>query len=95
MKNKIASKIIDDLSHEINNPNNAILLDAEIMRKAWKKIIPLLDKQISSSGDFMVGGCNYSELRREMIKAPGRIIRNSRKIKNIVFGLSALMKKPD
>lgn len=87
--------MIGDLSNEINNPNNAILLDAEIMRKVWEKIIPLLDERLSHSGDFMVGECNYSELRQEMIKAPDRIIRNSHKIKNIVFGVCALMIKAD
>jgi signal transduction histidine kinase len=87
MKKSKASKFFADLSHEINNPNHSILLDAEVLEKAWGRISPLLEERFLKNGDFMVGGLHYSELKLEMTKASKRIIRNSRRIKQVVNGL--------
>jgi signal transduction histidine kinase len=79
-------EILVTLSHEINNPNNSILLDAETFEKVWKEIIPLLDERCVKQGDFSVGGSLYSKLREDLVKVSERIIRNAQRIKKITAG---------
>jgi hypothetical protein len=93
MKKKYAPKVITDLSHEINNPNHSILLDAEVLEKAWEKVSPLLEEQYLKNRDFMVGEMKFSELKSEMAKASKRIIRNSRRIKDVVNCVNESLQK--
>jgi len=78
--------ILLTLKHEINNPNNSILLDAETLEKIWREIIPLLDERYIKQGDYSIGGSFYSQLREDLVKVSERIIRNARRIKKITAG---------
>jgi signal transduction histidine kinase len=93
MKKEFASRVIADLSHEINNPNHSILLDAEVLEKAWDKISPLLEDRFLKNGDFLVGDLRYSELKSEMDSASKRIIRNSRRIKDVINCVNESLQK--
>jgi signal transduction histidine kinase len=93
MKKEFASRVIADLSHEINNPNHSILLDAEVLEKAWDKISPLLEDRFLKNGDFLVGDLRYSELKSEMDSASKRIIRNSRRIKDVINCVNEALQK--
>jgi signal transduction histidine kinase len=95
MKKKSATRFITDLSHEINNPNHSILLDAEVLEKAWDRISLLLEEQYLKNRDFMVGEMKYSELKSEMSRASKRIIRNSRRIKDVVNCVNEAMRETD
>jgi polar amino acid transport system substrate-binding protein len=93
LHNESPEEILLTLSHEINNANNSILLDAETLEKVWREIIPLLDERFRKQGDFSIGGSLYSQLREDLVKVSERIIRNAQRIKKISAGLEEFDKR--
>jgi signal transduction histidine kinase len=85
--------LVAGVAHEINNPNNSILLSVEIHEEAWRSILPILDEYAKIHGDFQIRGFRYSELREEMNDSFTRVIRNSRRIKRIVEDLKTFARE--
>jgi signal transduction histidine kinase len=85
--------VVASVAHEVNNPNNSILLDAQTQRKALEALLPRLDETAKEEGDFEVCGCGWGEFKGELVKASERVIRNSQRISRIVSDLRALSKK--
>lgn len=83
------------IGHEINNPNNALLLSLESQKKIWDELRPVLDSYAKEHGDFEIGGYHYSELREEMPQSIGRAIGNSERIRKIVQDLRAFARKDE
>jgi signal transduction histidine kinase len=83
------------VGHEINNPNNALLISLETQKKIWNELQPVLDAYAQDRGDFEVGGYQYSELRDEMPQSIGRAIGNSERIRKIVQDLRAFARKDE
>lgn len=55
--------MVSSVAHEINNPNNFLLMNAEIIKRAWDDIAPVLDEHFHSKGDFAVAQSTWSEAR--------------------------------
>jgi hypothetical protein len=68
----------------IRNQENAILLDIQSQAKIWALIIPILDEKAKDEGDFLVGGCAYSEIKKDMADLAARVLRNAQYVKKIV-----------
>lgn len=85
--------LVASFAHEVNNPNNSILLSAGTVEEVWKNIQEILDEYVSENGEFRIRGYNYSELREELPATITRIINNSRRIKNIVNDLKNFSRK--
>jgi PAS domain S-box-containing protein len=76
------------VAHEINNPNNAILLSASILGKAWKSLFPVLEKYSEETGnEIMIGAVSYSEFKENFPKIMQGIMESSARIKRIVSEL--------
>ena len=76
--------LVSGVAHEINNPNNFILLNSEILARTWKDIEPALEKHAGTDGDFLLAGVPYAEAKE---KIPGFIFdihQGAGRIKNIV-----------
>lgn len=84
--NKMTSvgTLASGVAHEINNPNNFIILNSNLLMEAWKDASILLDERARERGDFMVGGMPYAEMREVMPELLGGIAEGSRRIKGIV-----------
>ncbi|HSH51050.1 MAG TPA: PAS domain-containing protein, partial [Bacteroidales bacterium] len=52
--------LISGIAHEINNPNNFILLNIQLFQKIWKDVVPILDEYFKNNGDFVLAGMLYS-----------------------------------
>lgn len=85
--------LVAGVAHEVNNPNNSILLSAGTFEEIWKDIDKILKEYVEQNGEFKVGGYSSQEMSDEMPQLINRIINNSRRIKSIVELLKNYAKK--
>ncbi|MCD6297011.1 MAG: PAS domain S-box protein, partial [Deltaproteobacteria bacterium] len=79
--------LVSGVAHEINNPNNFIMLNAPLLREAWESIVPVLERYYDENGDFSLGGLPYSEMRDEIPQLFSGIKEGSDRIQRIVQDL--------
>lgn len=75
------------VAHEINNPNNFIMLNTPLMMDVWNDIVPVLDGYYRKNGDFVAGGLPYSEIGESVPSLLSSVLEGSKRIKNIVDGM--------
>ena len=79
--------LVSGVAHEINNPNNFIMLNTPLLSGAWDSIAPILEDYYEENGDFNLGRLPYSEMRDEIPKLLNGIKKGSKRIKRIVQDL--------
>ncbi|MFH1071125.1 MAG: PAS domain S-box protein, partial [Candidatus Glassbacteria bacterium] len=79
--------LVAGVAHEINNPNNFIMMNAPILRNAWESCIPLLEKYYEQNGDFMLANIPYSEMRGHVPELFEGITDGADRINSIVKNL--------
>jgi PAS domain S-box-containing protein len=84
--------LVSGVAHEINNPNNAIMLNAPILEDAWKNVLPILEEYRRNYGDFMIAGMPYSIFRDYLVDIIGDIEKCSGRIKTIVEDLKSFVR---
>ena len=84
--------LVSGVAHEINNPNNFIMLNAPILREAWESALPVLDAYYKENGDFLMGGMMYSEMREQMPKLLSGVSQGAERIKQIVANLKSYVR---
>lgn len=85
--------LVAGVAHEINNPNNSILLSGEQLDEVCKAITPILDQYVDLCGDFRIGETSYNGCRDSLQVSIERIITNSKRIRGIVDNLKNFSKK--
>lgn len=79
--------LVSGVAHEINNPNNFIMLNAPLIKETWESAMPILEKYYQKNGDFVLGGMRYTEVRDNLPRLFSGIFDGSRRIKQIVEDL--------
>jgi signal transduction histidine kinase/ActR/RegA family two-component response regulator len=79
--------LVSGVAHEINNPNNWIMLNAPILLETWQSILPVLDAYYEKTGDFSAGGLPYVEMKEAVPRLLGGILGGSKRIMKIVNDL--------
>ena len=79
--------LVSGMAHEINNPNNFIMLNSPILKEAWENTIPILEKYYEENGDFILGGVKYTEMRENIPALYSGISDGAKRIKQIVDDL--------
>ncbi|MDD2464255.1 MAG: PAS domain S-box protein [Desulfobulbus sp.] len=75
------------IAHEINNPNNFILANAQIINSIWPEIDRILSYYALRSGPFFLGRLPFSEASSSIPKMLGGLIEGANRINTIVTGL--------
>ncbi len=76
--------LVSGVAHEINNPNNFIMLNVNLVRDTWFGLQSIIDQHYKEFGDFVVAGLPYSEIRDELPNVLAGIMAGSRRIQRIV-----------
>jgi PAS domain S-box-containing protein len=85
--------LVSSVAHEINNPNNFIMLNAPLLREAWQQLLPVLDEYYEKNKDFMIGGMRYMEMRDRIPRLFSGITDGSKRIQQIVEDLRNFVKR--
>jgi PAS domain S-box-containing protein len=79
--------LVSSMAHEINNPNNFIMLNTPLLQEAWENSKPILEEYYERHGDFIIGGIRYTEMRENIPVLFSGIVDGSKRIKQIVEDL--------
>jgi signal transduction histidine kinase len=55
--------LVAGVAHEVNNPNQLVLMNTQMLAETWDDAVPILDAYAQEAGDFVLGGLPYTELR--------------------------------
>jgi PAS domain S-box-containing protein len=84
--------LVSSVAHEINNPNNFIMLNAPLLREVWQHILPILDEYQKENGDLAIGSMTYKEMRDRIPRLLSGITDGSKRIKQIVEDLRDIVR---
>ncbi|HEY6872318.1 MAG TPA: PAS domain S-box protein [Geobacteraceae bacterium] len=92
--NKMTSlgMLASSISHEINNPNNYISVNAAMLADAWRDALPILDRRRAEQGDFLLGGLPCSEMLEAAPRLFTGIMEGSRRINAIIANMKDYVK---
>ncbi len=77
--------LVSGVAHEINNPNNFVMLNVPMLQKAWENILPILNDYYQEKGDFFMGTrLKYTKMRDSIPVLLNGILEGTKRIKNIV-----------
>jgi polar amino acid transport system substrate-binding protein len=79
--------LVSGVAHEINNPNNFIILNADNLADVWKDAARMLDKIAADGYAFTLAGISYPEVRDEVPRLITGIGDGAKRIRNIVLNL--------
>lgn len=85
--------LVSSVPHEINNPNNFIMLNTPLLSEAWEGAMPILDEYYEKNGDFAIGGMKYTEMRDNIPVLFSGILDGSKRIKQIVEDLKDFVRR--
>lgn len=79
--------LVAGVAHEVNNPNEFILVNATIMRDAWNQVTPILKEYQRENGEFNLVGMPFTKMMERADSLYAGILDGSRQIKHIVQSL--------
>ena len=79
--------LVSGVAHEINNPNNYILLNAKIFSRVWNDVMPILKEYYEKNGDFVLSGMPYTKAHEKIGQLVEGISEGSMRIQKIVESL--------
>ena len=81
------------VAHEINNPNNFMLLNGKILSRVWDDVIPILKQYTEKNGDFVLAGMPFSKAQEKIGQLIAGVLEGAIRIQKIVQGLKDFARK--
>ena len=85
--------LVSGVAHEINNPNNFIMLNGEILSMAWQNVMPILQKYYEENGDFLLAGMPYTRAHEKIGQLISGISEGATRIDKIVEALGGFARQ--
>ncbi len=85
--------LVSGVAHEINNPNNFIMLNGEILSMAWQNVMPILQKYYEENGDFLLAGMPYTRAHEKIGQLISGISEGATRIGKIVEALGGFARQ--
>jgi PAS domain S-box-containing protein len=85
--------LVSSVAHEINNPNNFIMLNSPLLKETWERVLPILDEYYGENRDFTIGGMRYPEMRERIPRLLSGITDGSKRIQQIVEDLRDFVRR--
>ena len=76
--------LVSGIGHEINNPNNFIMLNVPLLKGAWESAAPVLEAYHREHPDFRLRGIPYADAERMLPQLLDDILHGAQRIKHIV-----------
>jgi PAS domain S-box-containing protein len=85
--------MVSGVAHEVNNPNNYILSNAQLLERSCNDILKVLREYYRENGDFLIGGLPFADLEQHYPEMIAGIIGGSQRINSIVNDLKAFARQ--
>ena len=79
--------LVSGVAHEINNPNNFIILNLSILQKIWKDALPVLNNHVKNKKNFSMANLKYSVIKKNVPTLFEGMVDASNRIGDIVKNL--------
>ncbi len=81
------SALVSGMAHEINNPNNLIILSADILSEIWDEILQIVEKQFEINENLTVHGMKRDLLKQNVLNLINNILSGSNRITNTISAI--------
>lgn len=85
--------LVSGVAHEINNPNSFIAMNAPVLKRVWKALLPVLEAHYQREGELDTGGISFPELRQLIPEILTGLEEGARRINKIVTSLKDFARK--
>jgi signal transduction histidine kinase len=79
--------LVSGVAHEINNPNQLVLMNARVLDDAWEDARGILDAYHREHGAYLLGGLPYAEMREILPALVQDVHEGARRIERIITDL--------
>jgi PAS domain S-box-containing protein len=79
--------LVSGVAHEINNPNQVVLMNARVLTEVWDDTVDILDAYAQERGEFSLAGLPYTEMRDTIPTLVRNVHDGARRMERIIGDL--------
>lgn len=85
--------LVSSVAHEINNPNNFIMLNSSLLHEPWVDAVRILEDYSGERSDVNLAGLPFVEMKGTVSKLIFGVMDGSRRINSIVDSLKGFSER--